>query len=106
LGKITIKGAIQVSGHSLKLHFYMFERSQAKNNNLDCHNFLEYILLIANFTCSKLDTNQKCFCMFKAFKPRKWIVPIFFKRPFFSTKCAPFFLKVGKDFNPMIRLAK
>ncbi len=38
MDKITIKGPIQVSGHSLKLHFYMFERSQMKHNNLDCHN--------------------------------------------------------------------
>jgi hypothetical protein len=26
-----------MSGHSLKLHFCMFERSQGKHNNLDCH---------------------------------------------------------------------
>ncbi len=39
MGKITIKGAIQVSGHSLKLHFCMFERSQMKHNSLDYHNF-------------------------------------------------------------------
>jgi hypothetical protein len=38
MGKITIKGAIQVNGHSLKLHFYMFERSQMKHNNLDYDN--------------------------------------------------------------------
>jgi hypothetical protein len=24
---------------SLKLHFFMFERSQMKHNSLDCHNF-------------------------------------------------------------------
>ncbi len=29
-GKNTIRGATQVNGHSLKLHFYMFERSQGK----------------------------------------------------------------------------
>jgi hypothetical protein len=34
---IIIKGATQMSGHSLKLHFCMFERSQGKHNNLDCH---------------------------------------------------------------------
>jgi hypothetical protein len=28
-GKNTIKGATQASGHFLKLHFCMFERSQA-----------------------------------------------------------------------------
>jgi hypothetical protein len=38
MGKITIKGAIQVNGHSLKLHFYMFERSQMKHNSLDYDN--------------------------------------------------------------------
>jgi len=38
MGKIIIKGAIQVSGHSLKLHFCMFERSQMKHNNLNYHN--------------------------------------------------------------------
>jgi hypothetical protein len=37
MGKITIKGATQISGHSLKLHFCMFERSQGKRNSLDCH---------------------------------------------------------------------
>jgi hypothetical protein len=68
-GKIIVKRATQVSGHFFKLHFSMFERLQGKHTSLDCHNFLEYFPLIANFTCSKLDTNQKCFCMFKALKP-------------------------------------
>jgi hypothetical protein len=36
--KNTIKRATQMSGHNLKLHFYMFERSQMKNSSLDCHN--------------------------------------------------------------------
>jgi hypothetical protein len=26
-----------VNGHSSKLHFFMFERSQGKHNSLDCH---------------------------------------------------------------------
>jgi hypothetical protein len=38
MGKIIIKGTAQVSGHSLKLHFCMFEISQGKRNSLDCHN--------------------------------------------------------------------
>jgi hypothetical protein len=38
MGKIIIKGATQASGHSLKLYFCMFEKSQRKHNNLDCHN--------------------------------------------------------------------
>ncbi len=36
LGKNTIKGTIQMIGHSLKLHFCMFEKSQGKHNILDC----------------------------------------------------------------------
>ncbi len=42
-GKITIKRATQVSGHSLKLHFCMFEKSQGRHNSLDCHKFFENI---------------------------------------------------------------
>jgi hypothetical protein len=38
-GRIIVKGATQVDGHSLKLHFCMFERSQGKHNSLDYHNF-------------------------------------------------------------------
>jgi hypothetical protein len=37
VGKIIVKGATQVSGQFLKLHFCMFEKSQKKHNNLDCH---------------------------------------------------------------------
>jgi hypothetical protein len=88
MGKNMVKGATQVSGHFLKLHFCMFERSQMKHNNLDCHNFLGNIFsLIAKITCSKLHTNQKCFCMFKTLKPQKWIVFVFFKHPFSYQMC-------------------
>jgi len=38
-GVITVKGTTQVNGHSLKLHFCMFEKSQGKYNSLDCHKF-------------------------------------------------------------------
>jgi hypothetical protein len=61
-----------MSGHSLKLHFYMFERSQGKHNSLDYHKcFWNIFPLFAKFTCLKFDTNQKCFCMFKTFKLQK-----------------------------------
>jgi len=40
MGKNIVKGATQVSGHSLKLHFCMFEKSQMKHNSFDFHNFL------------------------------------------------------------------
>jgi hypothetical protein len=63
-GKNIVKKITKVSGHSLKSHFCMFEILQGKNKNLDCHNFLKYFLLIAKFTCSKFDTNQRCVCIF------------------------------------------
>jgi hypothetical protein len=37
MGKNIVKRTTQVSGHSLKLHFSIFEKSQRKHNNLDCH---------------------------------------------------------------------
>jgi hypothetical protein len=37
MSKIIVKGATQVIGHSLKLQFCMFERSQGKHNSVDCH---------------------------------------------------------------------
>jgi hypothetical protein len=40
-----VKKATQVCGHSLKLHIYMFERSQGKHNSLDCHNFFEIFFI-------------------------------------------------------------
>ncbi len=35
----------------------------------------------------------------KSFKLQEWTILIFFKHFFFLTKCAPFLLKIGKDFN-------
>ncbi len=82
VGKNIVKGATQMSGHSLKLHFCMFKISWVKHNSLDCRNFLEYFLLIKKITCSKFDKNKKYFCMFKALKSWKWTV-ICFSKPFF-----------------------
>jgi len=98
-GKNIVKRVTQVNGQSLKLHFCMLEISKVKHNSLNCNFFLEYFPLIAKFTSSKLDTNQECFCMFKALKPREWIVFVFFKCPFFYTKYGTFLLKIEKDFN-------
>jgi len=39
MDKIKVKGGTQVSGHFLKLHFCMFERSQGKHNSLNYHYF-------------------------------------------------------------------
>ncbi len=96
LGKIIVIGVTQVSGHSLKLHFCMFERSQGKHNSLDCHKFLEYFPLIVKFTCSKLDSNQKCFCMFKALKLWEWTILVFFKCLFFLSNVHHSFWKLER----------
>ncbi len=37
IGKNIVKDSTQVNGHSLKLHFCIFKRSQRKHNSLDCH---------------------------------------------------------------------
>jgi hypothetical protein len=75
------------------LYFCMFEKSQVKDNSLDCHNVFGIFFWIVKF-----DTNQKCFYMFKTLKPWKWLVLVFFQM-FFFTKCAPFLLKIKEDFN-------
>jgi hypothetical protein len=89
-----------VSGHSLKLHFCMFERSKVKQSSLNCwEKFVIFFPLIAKFTSSKFDKNKKCFFMFKTLKPQEWTIIVFFKCPFFFNKCAPFHLKIGEDFK-------
>jgi hypothetical protein len=49
----------------------MFEKSQRKNNILDYHNLFGFFSLIVKITCSKFNTNQKSFYMFKALKLQK-----------------------------------
>jgi len=54
-----------MNGHSLKLHFCTFEKSQVKHNNLDCHKF--FGMFSIKVYMPKLDIKKKN-CMFKAFK--------------------------------------
>jgi hypothetical protein len=100
-GKNTINGATQMNEHSFKLHFCMFKRSQVKYNSLDCPNcfwnifrqlqslHIQSLTKIKNvFACSKhsnLENGQS----------------LFFPNVYFSTKCVPFLLKIGKDFNTL-----
>jgi hypothetical protein len=98
-GKMIIKGATQVNEHSLNFHFVCLKYHKGNIIVWIFIFFGEYFPLITNFTCSKLDKNQKCFYMFKALKHRKWIVFVFFKGFYFFTKCAPFLLKIGTYFN-------
>jgi hypothetical protein len=41
MGEKIVKGATQVIGHSLKLYLFVFEKSQEKENSLDC----QYVFL-------------------------------------------------------------
>ncbi len=87
-----------MSGHSLKLHFCIFKGSQGKHNSLNYHIFLEYFPLIAKFICSKLDTYQKCFCMFKD-SNLKSAQSLFFSNAFFSYQMCTIPSKIGEGFN-------
>ncbi len=88
-----------MSGHSIKLHFCMFEISQRNHNSLDYHkSFLECFPSIAKFTCLKFDTNQKCFYMCKTLKPQEWTIFIFFTCHFFLPNVHHSFL-IGENFN-------
>jgi hypothetical protein len=44
-GKNIVKGATQVSGHSLKLHIYMFEISIVKHNSFNCNILFEIFFI-------------------------------------------------------------
>jgi hypothetical protein len=68
-------------------------------------NFLEYFPLIAKFTCSKFDPNQKCFCMFKTLKPWEWTIG-FFLTFFFLPNVHHAFWKLERVLTLMIRKAK
>jgi hypothetical protein len=58
-----------VNGHSLKLHFCMFEKSQGKYNNLDCHKKIWNVFHYLKFTCSKFDKNKKMFLHVQSIQP-------------------------------------
>ncbi len=67
---------------------------------------MEYFPLIAKFTCSKLDTNQKYFCMFKALKPQEWTIFVFFQISFFIPNVHHSFWKSERILTLMIIKAK
>jgi len=59
--KNIIKGTIQVNGHSLKLHFCIFEKSQVKHNSLDCHYFFGIFFINCKFYMLKVEHKSKMF---------------------------------------------
>jgi hypothetical protein len=68
-----------VNEHSLKLHFCIFENHKGNIIVWIVKTNLDYFILIAKFKYSKLDTNQKCFYMFKTFKCQVRTILFFFK---------------------------
>jgi hypothetical protein len=67
-----VKGTTQVNAYFLKLHFFVFERSQEKHNSLDYHNwFSKYFSLIVKFTCSKYSSlkNEQTFLHMSFYLP-------------------------------------
>jgi hypothetical protein len=88
-----------VSGHFWKLHFCLFEKSQGKHNSLDHHKKNLIFFINCKVTCSKLNTNKKCCLHVQSIQTSKLNNFYFFQTFFFSNKCGPFLLKIGKDFN-------
>jgi hypothetical protein len=43
-----------MNGHSLKLYFCMFEKSQMKHNNLSCHKFFGIFFINRNIYMLKV----------------------------------------------------
>ncbi len=89
-----------MSGHSLKLHFCMFERSQGKHNSLDYDKcFWNIFHQLQSLHIQSLTQIKNVFACSKHSNLESGQVLFFFQTSFFSTKCAPFFLKIKKDLN-------
>jgi hypothetical protein len=68
--------------------------------------FLEYFPLITKFTCSTLDTNQKCFCMLKTLAPWKWTILVFFQTSFSLPNVHHSFFKLERILKLTIKNAR
>ncbi len=88
-----------MSGHFLKLHFCMFEKSQGNHDSLDCHNFFGNIFHKSQSLHVQSLTQIKFFLHVRSIQTSKMNNLYFFQMSFSFTKCAPFLLKIGKDFN-------
>ncbi len=105
--KITIKGATQVSGYSLKQYFCMFERSQGKHNSLDCHKCFWNIFHWLQSLCAQSLTQIKnVFTCSKHSNIESGSNLIFFKHPFFLPNVHYSFWKLERILTLMIRRAK
>jgi hypothetical protein len=83
LGKITVKGATWVSGHSLNCIFACLKYHKRNIIIWIVIIFWEYFPLIENFTCSKLDTNKLKKLHVQSTQTLKMNNPCFLKKMFF-----------------------
>ncbi len=87
MGNITIKGAIQMSGHSLKLRFFMFERSQIKHNSFDYHNFFGIFFINCKVYMLKIWHKSLIFVHLQSIQTLKVDNLCFFKTFFLYKMC-------------------
>jgi hypothetical protein len=88
-----------MSEHSLKLHFCMFEKSQEKHNSLDCHKIFQIFFINCKVYVLKVWHKSKKKLHVQSTQTSKVYRLCFFQMSLFFTKCAPFLLKIGEDFN-------
>jgi hypothetical protein len=77
----------------------MFERSQVKHNSLDCHFFSGIFSINSKDYMLKAWHKSNLFLHVQNTQTSRVDNPYFFQMFFLSTKCAPFFLKFGKELN-------
>jgi hypothetical protein len=93
MGKIKIKRATQVNGHTLKSYFCMFEKSQRKHNNLDCHNVFWNILHYLQSLHVQNLTQIKFFFTYSKHSNLENEQSLFFSNVFFFYQMCNFFFE-------------
>jgi hypothetical protein len=77
----------------------MFERSQGKHNSLDRHIVFGIFSINCKVYMFKAWHKSKTYLHVQNIQTLRMDNPCFFQTSFFSTKCAPFILKIREDFN-------
>ncbi len=88
-----------MSGHYLKLHFSMFEKSQGKHNSLGYHFFGGIFSINYKVHMFKAWHILEMFLHVQSIQTSRVDKPCFFQMFFFLTIFAPFFMKIREDFN-------
>ncbi len=104
--KMTIKGTTQVNEQSLKLHFFMFERSQGKHNSLNCHNFLGIFFINCKVYMLKVWHKSKKFLYIQNIQTSRVDNPCFFQTSFFLPNVHHSFWELKRILTLIIRRAK